>query len=409
MDKIDEVLNRGVERIYPTKEALEKALRSGRRLKLYLGCDARRPILHLGHGVALKKLRQFQDLGHKVIFLIGDFTTLIGDPSDQKQSRSKLTPEQVKENTKTFKRQAAKVVRFEGENAAEVKYNSEWLAKLTLAEILNLASHFTVPQLLERDMFQERLKEGKPLYVHEILYPLMQAYDSVAMDVNMEIGGADQTFNMLCGRHLMKVLKGKEKLVLSIPLLTGTDGEKMSKSLDNYIPLEAPPNEMFGKIMSMQDSLINQYIELCTDLPSQSSNVKTNPMETKKRLAWEIVKIYHGETAASKAQNEFEQVFQKGKLPTDHILIYDTKGEEEDLADLLVKSGLAPSRSEAKRLIGQGAVEIDKSKINPSTTLRIDAECNRSIKKQKAKIKIKDGMIVKVGKYRFAKIRVSQS
>jgi tyrosyl-tRNA synthetase len=219
----------------------------------------------------------------------------------------------------------------------------------------------------------------------------MQAYDSVAMDVDMEIGGADQTFNMLCGRHLMKALKGKEKLVLSIPLLTGTDGQKMSKSLDNYIPLEALPEEMFGKIMSMQDSLINQYIELCTDLPLQPNNVKANPMESKKRLAWEIVKIYHGEEAANKAREEFERVFQKRELPKDHILIHDTSSEEEDLISLLVKTGLAPSKSEAKRLIEQNAVEIDGK-----------------LKTKNEKLKTRDGMVLKVGKHRFAKIRAHQ-
>ena len=406
MDKINEVLTRGVEKIYPTKEALEEVLRSGKKLKIYLGCDARRPILHLGHSVALRKLRQLQELGHKVIFLIGDFTTLVGDPSDQKKNRSKLTVQQVQENTKTFKRQAAIIVNFEGENPAQVLYNSQWLSKLTFTDVLNLASYFTVPQMIERDMFQMRLKEGKPLYLHEILYPLMQAYDSVAMDVDLEVGGTDQTFNMLCGRHLMKALNGKEKLVLTVLLLTGTDGQKMSKSLENYIPLEALPAEMFGKIMSMKDELIVQYIELLTDFPlqyieqakKQLKYNEVNPMVLKKKLAWEIVKMYHGESKANKAKTEFELVFQKGETPKENILPYATSAKEEGLVDLLVKSGLAPSKSEAKRLINQGAVEIDgKVKSLPRSGI--------PLRGKKSKVKIRDGMIVRVGKKRFIKIK----
>lgn len=395
MDKVDEILTRGVEKIYPSEEALEKVLKSGKKLKIYLGCDARRPILHLGHAVVLKKLRQFQDLGHKVIFLIGDFTTLIGDPSDQKTLRQKLTPEQIKENTKTFKKQAAKIVRFEGKNRAELRYNSRWLSKLTLADVLNLASRFTVPQMTERDMFQLRLKKGKPLYLHEILYPLMQAYDSVALDVDMEIGGTDQTFNMLCGRSLMKTLKGKEKFVLTVELLTGTDGQKMSKSLDNYIPLEASANEMFGKIMSMKDELIIQYFELLTTVPLQlikqhqkllQSN-GLNPMELKKQLAFEIVKMYHGELNAKNAEKEFERVFQKRKVP-EEVIIVSVKAGEVNFIDLMVNNNLVNSRAEAKRLITQGGIDVDGKRL------------------KSLRVKIKDGTIVKIGKRRFAKIEI---
>lgn len=398
MDKIEEVLTRGVEKVYPSKKALEKVLKSGKKIKLYLGCDARRPILHLGHSVVLRKLRQLQELGHKVIFLIGDFTTLVGDPSDQKKARGKLTVQQVQENTKTFKRQAAMIVNFEGENPAQMLYNSQWLSELTFTDVLNLASYFTVPQMLERDMFQLRLKEGKTLYLHEILYPLMQAYDSVMMDIDLEIGGTDQTFNMLAGRTLMKVLKNKEKFVLTCKLLTGTDGQKMSKSLNNYIPMLSSASDMFGKIMSMKDELIIQYFELVTDVSLQSikqyeKSIKqneANPMDIKKKLAWEIVKMYHGEKEANKAQEEFERVFQKRKFPLKMRTKEMLRGNYP-LVNLVYYSGQSRSKTEAKRLIEQGGVEVNGKTVHDPQI--------------KVKIEIGKELVLKVGKLKFLKIK----
>ena len=395
MDKIEEVLTRGVEKIYPSKEALEKVLRSGKKMRLYSGFDPSNPQLHLGHTIVLKKLREFQDLGHKVILLVGDFTGRIGDPTDRTSMRRELTHEQALENAKTYKAQAEKVLRFDGQNQAQFKFNSEWLDKLTFREVAKLATFFTVQQFLERDMYQKRIKEGKPIGLHEFLYPLMQAYDSVAMNVDMEVGGNDQTFNMLVGRELIKAKLGREKFVITVPLLLGTDGQKMGKSLGNYIPLTDNSNDMFGKIMSLRDDLVVQYFELCTILPLQSIKSlekELSPMDLKKRLAFEIVKMYHSEKEAQKAQEEFEQVFQKRNLPQENILVYEIKPvEKEDALKILTESGLVSSRSEAKRLIAQGGVDVDGATI-----------------KEVSEVKIKDGSIIKAGKRKFLKIIIKK-
>ncbi len=396
MDKIEEVLTRGVEKIYPSKEVLKKFLESGKKIRLYSGIDPSNPQLHLGHTIVLKKLREFQNLGHEVILLVGDFTGRIGDPTDKTSMRKKLTHKEVLENAKTYKDQAEKVVKFDGKNPVKLKFNSEWLDKLTFNEVAELATFFTVQQFLERDMYQKRIKEGKPIGLHEFLYPLMQAYDSVAMNVDMEVGGNDQTFNMLVGRELIKAKLGREKFVITVPLLLGTDGQKMGKSLGNYISLTDNSNDMFGQLMSLKDELVVQYFELCTILPLQSIKSlgkELSPMDLKKRLAFEIVKMYHSEKEAQKAQEEFEQVFQKREMPKENIPIYKINDEEAknfNPVKALIGSATVATSSEAKRLINQGGVDIDGLRINDYTS----------------PIEIKDNSIIKVGKRKFLKIKI---
>src|SRR3990172_6053858 len=288
MNYFDELLTRNVSTIYPNKEAFLKRLGSNTKLKIYLGIDPSSPKIHLGNAIALRKLAEFQNLGHKIILLIGDFTGMIGDPTDRNSARQPLTREQVLENSKSYRRQAEKILNFKGKNPAEIVYNSTWLSKLNFEEVIKLAGHFTIQQLLERDMFQERLKNNKPIGLHEFLYPLMQGYDSVAMDVDLEVGGSDQTFNMLIGRELQRELHGKEKFVLTLPLLEGTDGRKMSKSFGNTIDIDEIPENMFGKLMGIKDELIWKYFEMCTDLDTQTlkrlrkNSEKENPIDLKK-------------------------------------------------------------------------------------------------------------------------------
>src|SRR3989344_1186569 len=266
MDAIETLLTRGVDKIYPSRDELEKMLRSGKKLKLYQGFDPSGANLHIGHAVGLRKLRQFQDLGHKVIFLIGDFTGMIGDPSGKKDARKPLTQEQVLANAKDYKLQAQKILRFEGPNAVEIKFNSEWNKKLNFEEVLRLASQFSAQQMLERDMFQNRLKEGKEISLVEFLYPIMVAYDAVAMDVDLEVGGTDQTFNMLAGRKLHRHRLNKEKFVMTVPLLTDSSGKKIGKTEGNVIGITDPPSDFYGKIMSLADDAIINCFLLLTDL-----------------------------------------------------------------------------------------------------------------------------------------------
>ncbi|MDP2812809.1 MAG: tyrosine--tRNA ligase, partial [bacterium] len=265
--KIQELLSRGVENIYPNKEFLEKALKSGKRLSLYLGIDPTGPTLHIGHIIPMEKLRQFQELGHKIILLIGDFTGMVGDPTDKTATRKVLSREQVLKNAKDYKKQAATILDFKGTNKVELKYNSAWHKKTNFSEVMKLSSNFTVQQLLERDMFQERIKAEKPIHLHEFMYPVLQAYDSVAMDVDGEVGGNDQTFNMLSGRTLMKLMTGKEKFVITTKLLVDPSGKKMGKTEGNMLALNDSAKDMFGKVMSWTDGMIVEAYELCTRLP----------------------------------------------------------------------------------------------------------------------------------------------
>jgi len=364
--RIKEALEKGVENIYPTKEDLEKLLKSGKRIKLYCGFDPTSPSLHIGNAIQLRKLAQFQRLGHEVIFLIGDFTGLIGDPSDKTAARKKITRKELLKNLKNYKKQASKILNFSGKNPARVLYNSTWSNKLSFEDLIELASNFTVGQMIVRDMFQERIKNNKPIYLHEFLYPLAQAYDSVAMDVDLEIGGNDQTFNMLCGRDLMKILKNKEKFVLTTRLLADSSGQKMGKTEGNIINLDEKPNEMYGRIMSWPDGLIVSGFELCTDLSIEETNKiseeikagKINPRDAKARLAREIVTIHHNKNAAIKAEKEFSRIFKEKKEPS-NIPTREITESKINIVNLLFQFNLVASKGEAKRLIKQGAVEED--------------------------------------------------
>jgi tyrosyl-tRNA synthetase len=368
--KISQLLTRGVENVYPNRDFLAKLLASGKRLTLYTGYDPTASTLHIGHAITLLKLREFQDLGHKIIMLIGDFTGMIGDPTDKGATRQQLTRAQVMANCKEYKKQASAILDFGGKNPAELKYNSKWLAKLSFADVLELASHFSVQRMLERDMFQDRMEQDRPIYIHEFLYPVMQAYDSVFMDVDGEIGGNDQTFNMLAGRDLMKSLKNKEKFVLTTKLLTDSGGRKMGKSEGNMVALSASAQDMFGGIMSWSDELIINGFVLCTRLTEEEikrmeQDLKSgvNPRDLKAKLAFEITKIYYGEVAAQKAQQEFDKVFRQKGLPED-IRKVKLAGTYK-LVDLVAATGLASSKSEARRLIDQKAIKIDgKVKTN---------------------------------------------
>lgn len=395
MDEIEKLLTRGVEKIYPSKEELEKVLRSGKKLRLYQGFDPSMPSLHLGNFVGLMKLRQFQKLGHEVIFLVGDFTGMIGDPSGKSESRKPLTREQVLENSKNYKEQAGKLLDFEVNNPAKVLYNSEWSDKLSFADLLKLSSNLTYQQVKERDMFQKREKEGKDIYLNEFLYPLMQGYDSVAMDVDLELGGSDQLFNMMTGRDLMHKLKRKEKFVMTTKLLVDKEGNKVGKTTGNALFLDSTPEKFYGGIMSFPDEVLALSFELLTEVPLEGleEKIKTDPMGEKKRLAFEIVKLLWGENSAQKAQQEFENVFQKREQPEEipfkAINLGDKKSVEA--AKLVYGADLAGSLSEAKRLIRQKAIDIDgKTLTDPNE-----------------EITPKDGTIIKKGKNSFVRISVN--
>lgn len=392
MDAIDELLTRGVDKIYPSREALEKVLRSGKKLRLYQGFDPSGIQLHIGHLTGLRKLRQFQDLGHHVIFLIGDGTGQAGDPSGKTRSREKyLTVEELKANAKDYVLQAHKVVRFEGENAAEILYNSDWLNKLNLPQILEIAGHFSLQQLEERDIFEQRKKESQLINFREFMYPLLQGYDSVAMKVDLEIGGSDQTFNMLAGRKLVKEYLNKEKFVMTTPLLTDSQGKKIGKTEGNVIALNAAPKDFYGMIMSLSDDVIIKSFEYITDLPMKevktiASKLKAgdHPMVYKKLLAFTLTKMLNSEKDAIEAQDYFETTVQKREAPQD-VPQYSPSGKANDIISVLVDSKLVASRSEAKRLVEGKAVELDGK---PITDLKIE---------------IKSG-ILKIGKRRFLKI-----
>jgi len=392
-EKIEEVLTRGVEQVLPSKEALKKLMQK-RKIRVYLGIDPTGK-LHLGHLAVLKKLRQFQDLGHETIVLIGDFTATIGDPTGKYTARQMLTRKQVLAYAKNYKTQIRQILDFSKSNVRFL-HNEEWTNKLKPIDMLSLASKFTVARLLERDMFQRRIKAGRDIHLHEFLYPIFQAYDGLTMDVDLEIGGRDQIFNMLAGRTLLKKVKKKEKFVLATKLLVDPAGKKMGKTEGNIINLDESPKEMFGKIMAWPDSLITTGFELCTDLPKEKikeiaqkiKNKKLNPRDAKARLAKEIVKLLHGEKVARKAEDEFERVFKEKKLPTE-IPEIKIPTKTLNILDLLARAKLVSSKSEAKRLILQKGVKIDGK-------IQTDWE---------KKIRIKKGIVVKVGKRRFVKIK----
>lgn|SRR3989344_516675 len=459
MDPIEILLTRGVEKIYPSKEALEKLLRGGKKLKLYQGFDPTSTNMHIGHMIGLRKLRQFQDLGHQVIFLIGDGTGQAGDPSGKTSTQKKshalilsthedkpgvlrklaesfekegisieeirservrgdvnfrividekryspeaiakvisslgsqgfFTNEELRLNAASYLQQASRIVRFEGENPIEMMYNGDWLNKLTYQDILNLVSHFSLQQLAERDLFQERIKQAKEVNVREFLYPVFQAYDSVVLNVDLEVGGSDQTFNMLAGRILSKQILGKEKFVLTTPLLTDSQGRKVGKTEGNVIAITDTPNNLYGKIMSLSDDIIIKALEYLTDVPNheikqieKAISGGQNPFRFKKLLAIEIVSQLNSKKKAEEAQKEFESVHQKGAIPQDLNI-----SVKENISVAEAVTTLVESKSQAKRLLDQNAVEVDGKVVTDG------------------KIKLKTGQVLKVGKKTFAKVK----
>lgn len=392
--KVDEILDRGIlVEFLPTKEEFRKKLLAGEKLRFYIGADPTAKALHLGHAQNLMVLEDFRRLGHEVIFLIGDFTGMIGDPSDKSSARVKQTCEGVQENFKNWKEQVKNILNFnDKENPVQIKYNSEWLGKLNFAEVLELASNFTVQQMLERDMFDKRMKEGRPIYVHEFIYPLMQGYDSVAMDVDVELCGTDQIFNALAGRTLMQKLKNKDKMVIAAKLIADEKtGMLMSKSNGTGVFLDLDANNLYGAIMSQPDGMIKPLAVGCTriSLAEIEELMKLeNPRDAKMRLAWEIVKIYHGEEKADEAQEYFINTFSKKELPTDIKEVLASEGES--LLDLMVKIKFATSKGDARRKIEQGGVSIDGEKIVESAQTLTNNKFS--------------GKILKVGKINFVKI-----
>lgn len=386
---IEELTTRGVQDIVPKKGLLDK-LNNGDRLKVYLGIDPTSTNIHLGNAVPLRKLRDFMNAGHHVIFLVGSFTALIGDTSDKDAMRKPMTPQEIEHNFQTYKEQASKILDFD---KAEIRYNGDWLSDLSFRNIVELAQHFTVQQMIERDMYQKRLVAGKPIGLHEFLYPLMQGYDSVHMEVDLEIGGNDQLFNMLAGRTLLNSYKQKEKFVMTTPLLDGLDGRKMSKTYNNTINITDTPSDMFGKTMSMSDDLIIKYMLLCTDVPlkdiddvDKSLKSGNNPRDAKIMLAKEIVSLYYSKEDADFAEQEFINVFKKGGVPDD-ILSFELNGDR-NIIDLLELCELVDSRADAKRCIQQGGVKVNNVQVERSDEV----------------IKLEKDMVIQVGKRRFARI-----
>lgn len=358
---IDQVLSRGVENVFPNAESVKHFLKKGKQLTIYLGIDPTGPNIHLGHIIPIRKLAQFQKLGHKIIFLIGDFTAMIGDPTDKTAARKQLTHVEVLDNCKKYKEQAGHFIKFTGDNKAEIKFNSKWLAKLSFEDVVRLASHVTVDQMLKRDMFEKRMSGGKPVYLHEFLYPLMQGYDSVAMGVDGEIGGNDQTFNMLAGRDLAKSMSGKEKFVVTTKLLVDQSGKKMGKTEGNMVSLDQTHLDMFGKIMSWPDGIILTSFELLTDVSIEE--IKSlekgllsgqNPRDAKVRLAEEIVESIHGKEKAKQAREQFFSTFKEGAVPEDAIKVSVNKGEK--LLAVLLKEKIVSSKGDFRRLIEGNAI-----------------------------------------------------
>jgi len=371
MDAITELLTRGVAHCI-VKEDLEKKLRSGKALTIKLGCDPTASNIHLGNAIAIRALRKFQLLGHNIVFIVGDATGMIGDTSDKSAMRVQITKEQVEENMKGWKEQVGKILDMD---KTKFVYNSEWLAKLNFMDVANLASKFTVAQMIERDNYWKRFSEHKPIGLHEFMYPLMQGYDSVAIKADVELGGDDQLFNILAGRVLQEAFSMEPQNLITFELIEGTDGRKMSKSYGNVINIVDTSKDIFGKVMSMQDDLILRYFTMCTDLPfEQIEEYKkqleqgVNPRDIKIILAKELVKMYHNEDAAEHEANEFFNVFSKGEIPTD-VETRIVEHSEISLLDLLMTCTLATSKAEARRLIEQGGVSIDGEKLQDSTLI----------------------------------------
>jgi tyrosyl-tRNA synthetase len=394
-----DLIKRGVFEIIPEEDLfkkLENSLRNNKPLNIKLGCDPSRPDLHIGHSVVLRKLAQFQQLGHQAILIIGDFTGMIGDPSGRNATRPALTLEETRENGKSYLEQASKIL---DKDKTKIVYNSEWLGKMNFEEVIRLASKYTVARMIERDDFTKRFKAGEPISVHEFLYPLAQAMDSVAIESDVELGGTDQKFNLLVGRDIQREFGLEPQVILTMPLIVGTDGvEKMSKSYNNYIGISEAPKEIYGKTLSIPDKIIYNYFELATDVSnerlkeirSQLNDDKFNPRDIKRELARTLVSMYHSKEAAIEAEAEFDRIFISKEIPDD-IPEYKFNKEisEIGILDLLVEVKFAPTKAEARRLVIQGGVSIDGEKVQSISEV----------------IKIKGEKILKVGKRKFIKLK----
>lgn len=391
-DKIRQILTRGVEEIIDYQH-LEKRLLAGEKLRIKHGIDPTGPKIHLGRATQFQKLREFQKLGHKIILIIGDYTAQIGDASDKQAMRRALTEKEVKENMKNYSQQIGQILDIK---KVEWYYNSQWLKKLSAKDLLNLAMKFTAQQMIQRRNFKERWEQGKEIGLHELTYPLFQGYDSVMVKADVEIGGTDQLFNLLAGRKIQEAFGQPPQDIITLKMLSGLDGRKMSTSWGNVINIVDPPNEMYGKIMSMHDEMILQYFELCTQIPmAEISKMKkqmdegANPRDFKAKLAFEIVKIYHSEKSAVEAEKEFNRIFKEKGLPSE-VKSYKLKVQSYKIIDLLVELKLAKSKSEARRLVEQRGVKID----------------GEIIKDWQKEIKISSGMVIQVGPRRFIQLDI---
>jgi len=395
-NKIEELLTRGAEEVIE-KDHLRKRLLSGEVLRIKLGIDPTGPKIHLGRATQLLKLRDFQNLGHKIILIIGDFTAQIGDASDKNSARRPLTEDEVKENMKNYLPQIGKILDLK---KAEVYYNSQWLNRLTVKNLLLIAMQFTAQQMIQRRNFKERWEAGNPIGLHELYYPLFQGYDSVAIRADVEIGGSDQLFNLKTGRIVQQFFGQKPQDVMTLKMVYGLDGRKMSTTWGNVINIEEPPKEMYGKVMSMHDELIFDYFETCTRVPLKEikqmrealKSKKVNPKEIKSRLAKEIVAIFWGEKEADEAQIEFEKIFKEKRMP-ENVPVIKIKEEKLDILELLNRTGLVNSKTQAKRLIGEKGVKI------------VEGSKKHIIQNWTEDVSIKDGLVVQVGKRRFVKIK----
>lgn len=391
--RIEEIFARGtVVEAFPSRDELFKALESGRRLKIYIGFDPTSTALHLGHAKNIMFAEELRQLGHEIIILFGDFTAMIGDP-DKNATRKQLTAEEVKKNVSGWVKQVEPLIDFKAkENPAAIRYNSEWLSKLSFGDVVNIASHFTVQQFIERDLFQKRLKEGNPIHLHEFMYPLMQGFDSVAMEVDAELCGTDQIFNALAGRMLMKRMKNKEKFVIALNLITNPKtGELMSKSKGTGVFIDQPADQLFGAIMALPDPMIEPLFLNCTriSISDKDALMKKGPRDAKAAVAFDIVKRFHGESAAKDAEASFEKTFAKGGVPDNVQEVKFSKDGKESLAEILIKAGIVASKADWRRLIDGGAVRDEEDEKMTDTNL--------------APTKT---MILKIGKRRFVKVAV---
>jgi tyrosyl-tRNA synthetase len=385
------IIDRGTKEVIK-KSSLEKRLNSGRILRIKYGIDPTSDRIHLGHLIGVRKLAQFQKLGHQIVFLIGDFTTKIGDPTDRSKTRPMLTDKQIKKNMKTYLDQVGSIIDVD---KTEVRYNSEWFSKMSFTDVIKLASKMSLSRIIDRKDFQKRISKGLDVRYHEGFYPLMQAYDSVALEADVEVAGYDQRLNLMAARNLQKHYNQKPEDLVMVPLLSGTDGNKMSKSRKNDISTIDAPEDIYGKVMSIPDELIVEYYHLATNLDDfevreieDQLELGKNPKEVKKRLAYQITLELHSQPAAEDAQSEFERVFEKGKKPTEMPEVELKSGSEFGIVNLLDRLAMVSSKSEAKRLVNQGGVRVDNAKITD----------------EKAIVSVRDGMVVNVGKRKFKKI-----